>query len=69
MMKKDPEGEEEMEMEGVFNTFQFGYSKPISSHSSIVIEVAPVMEGFRLKSKSGFLDAFPVIVTAGFTIF
>jgi len=68
MMHKKHEGEEEeMEMEGVFNTFQFGYSKPISKHSSIVIEVAPVMEGFKLKSKSGFLDAFPVIVTAGFT--
>lgn len=66
LMKK-PEGEGAMEMAGVFNTFQFGYSKPVSNHSSIVIEIAPVMEGFKLKSKSGFLDAFPVIVTAGFT--
>jgi len=68
MMPKKPEGgDDEMEMEEVYNTFQFGYSKPISNHSSIMIEVAPVMQGFKLKSKSGFLDAFPVIVTAGFT--
>jgi len=53
------------EMKGVWNTFQFGYSKPISNHSSFLIEVAPIMEGFRLKSKSGFLDAFPVIITTG----
>ena len=66
MMPKDPE-EKEMEMDGVFNTFQFGYSKPLSSHTSLVIEVAPVMQGFKLKEKNGFLDAFPVIVTAGFT--
>jgi len=66
MMPKDPE-EEEMEMEGVFNTFQFGYSKPLSNHTSFVVEVAPVMQGLKLKEKSGFLDAFPVIVTTGFT--
>ena len=66
MMPKDPK-EEEMEIEGVFNTFQFGYSKPLSSHTSFVVEVAPVMQGLKLKEKSGFLDAFPVIVTAGFT--
>ncbi len=69
MMDKIPmEGnsaEEEMEMVGIWNTFQFGYSKSISRRASFVIEASPVMEGFKLKSKSGFLDAFPVIVTLG----
>lgn len=52
-------------MASLFNTFQFGYSKPVSNRLSYVIEVAPVMKGFKLKPKSGFLDAIPVIVTAG----
>lgn len=56
-------GEKDMLM--FFNTFQLGYSKPISSNWSFVAEVAPVMEGFKLKSPNGFLDAFPVIVTVG----
>lgn len=57
--------EPEEDMVGLFNTFQFGYSKPLSNRSSFVLEVAPVMEGFKLKSESGFLDEFPVIVTLG----
>lgn len=56
-------GEKDMLM--FFNTFQLGYSKPISNNWSFVAEVAPVMEGFKLKSPNGFLDAFPVIVTVG----
>lgn len=59
------ESVEEESMNGLWNTFQFGYSKPLSQKSSFLIEVSPVMEGFKLKSKSGFLDAFPVIVTLG----
>jgi len=62
MMKKD---DDEKEISGIFNTFQFGYSKPLSNKTSFIVEVAPVMEGLKLKSKSGFLDAFPVIVTIG----
>lgn len=59
-----PPKEEEEEF-SFFNTFQFGYSKPISKKMSFVAEVAPVMEGFKLKSKQGFLDTAPVIVTLG----
>lgn len=58
-----PEPVEDMLL--LYNTFQLGYSKPISNSWSFVAEVAPVMEGFKLKSPSGFLDAFPVIVTLG----
>lgn len=57
-----PKEEEEFSL---FNTFQFGYSKPLSDKWSFVAEVAPVMEGFKLKSKSGFLDTSPVILTVG----
>jgi hypothetical protein len=56
-------GEKDMLM--FFNTFQLGYSKPLSHNWSFIAEVAPVMEGFKLKSPNGFLDAFPVIVTVG----
>lgn len=59
------EGEEPELMAGIWNTFQFGYSKPISNKLSFVAEIAPVMEGFKLKSKQGFLDTAPVIVTVG----
>jgi hypothetical protein len=52
-------------MAGIYNTFQFGYSKPISNKLSFVVEVAPVMQGFKLKSKDGFLDLIPVVVTTG----
>ncbi len=65
MMPDGPVMEKEGVMAGLWNTFQFGYSKPVSNHLSYVIEVAPVMEGFKLKSKSGFLDAIPVIATVG----
>jgi hypothetical protein len=59
-----PSGEE-MKMYSLFNTFQFGYSKPLSNHWSFVAEVAPVMEGFKLKSPNGFLDTAPVVLTIG----
>jgi hypothetical protein len=55
------------EMASLFNTFQFGYSKPLSDKWSYVIEVAPIMEGFKTKSPNGFLDTAPVIVTMGLT--
>lgn len=58
-----PKGEEDMF--SLFNTFQFGYSKPLSDKWSFVAEVAPVMEGFKLKSPNGFLDTAPIIVTLG----
>jgi hypothetical protein len=60
-------GKEEEEMTSLFNTFQFGYSKPLSSKWSFVAEVAPVMEGFKLKSPNGFLDTTPFVVTLGLT--
>ena len=63
--EEHPEGEEPELMAGIWNTFQFGYSKPLSKKMSFVAEVAPVMEGFKLKSKQGFLDTAPVIVTVG----
>jgi hypothetical protein len=53
------------DMFSVFNTFQFGYSKPLSNSWSFIAEVSPVMEGFKLKSPNGFLDTAPVIVTLG----
>lgn len=56
------EGEE---MTSLYNTFQFGYSKPLSNSWSFVAEVAPVMEGFKLKSPNGFLDTSPIILTLG----
>jgi hypothetical protein len=56
------EGED---MFSVFNTFQFGYSKPFSNQLSFIAEIAPVMEGFKLKSPSGFLDTTPFVVTVG----
>lgn len=56
---------EEEEMFSLFNTFQLGYSKPLSSSWSFIAEVAPVMEGFKLKSPNGFLDTAPIIVTLG----
>ena len=62
-----PSGGEEELMAGIWNTFQFGYSKPISNKFSFVVEVAPVMEGFKLKSKQGFLDTAPLIGTVGLT--
>lgn len=62
---EDPGPDAEEDMLLLYNTFQLGYSKPISNSWSFVAEVAPVMEGFKLKSPSGFLDAFPVIVTLG----
>jgi len=52
-------------MYSLFNTFQFGYSKPLSNSWSFVAEVAPVMEGFKLKSPNGFLDTTPVVLTIG----
>ena len=55
----------EMKMYSLFNTFQFGYSKPLSNSWSFVAEVAPVMEGFKLKSPNGFLDTSPVVLTLG----
>ena len=61
----DNETSEEEEEASLFNTFQIGYSKPISDKWSFVIEVAPVMEGFKLKSPNGFLDTAPIIVTVG----
>lgn len=67
----DPDGTtpkppmEEEDMFSIFNTFQFGYSKPLSDKWSFVAEVAPVMEGFKLKSPNGFLDTAPIIVTLG----
>ena len=60
----DPHEETEL-MAGIWNTFQFGFSKPISRKMSFVAEIAPVMEGFKLKSKQGFLDTAPVIITVG----
>lgn len=57
----------EMKMYSLFNTFQFGYSKPLSNSWSFVAEVAPVMEGFKLKSPNGFLDTTPVVLTVGLT--
>lgn len=59
------QGKGEMKMYSLFNTFQFGYSKPLSNSWSFVAEVAPVMEGFKLKSPNGFLDTTPVVLTAG----
>ena len=65
-MEKDiPVDEKPPLMAGIWNTFQFGYSKPISRKMSFVAEIAPVMEGFKLKSKEGFLDTAPVIITVG----
>jgi hypothetical protein len=61
----EPGMEKEEEMLRIYNTFQIGYSKPISNKMSFTIEVAPVMEGFKIKSKDGFLDLIPVVVTAG----
>lgn len=64
-----PPGQDDEEVEedmfSLFNTFQLGYSKPLSNSWSFVAEVAPVMEGFKLKSPNGFLDTAPVIVTLG----
>ncbi|MEP6793207.1 MAG: hypothetical protein ABJB16_02690 [Saprospiraceae bacterium] len=57
--------EKDEKMFAIYNTFQVGYSKPFSQNLSYVIEVAPVMKGFKLKSPDGFLDALPVIVTTG----
>lgn len=65
MPDSDPSGKEPELMAGIWNTFQFGYSKPISGKLSYVIELAPVMEGFKLKSKQGFLDTAPLIATLG----
>lgn len=56
---------EEEDMFSLFNTFQLGYSKPLSRNWSFIAEVAPVMEGFKLKSPNGFLDTAPIIVTLG----
>jgi len=63
----DPGMSKEEEMLRIYNTFQIGFSKPISNKMSFVIEVAPVMEGFKIKSKDGFLDIIPVVVTTGLT--
>jgi hypothetical protein len=49
----------------LWNTFQIGYSKPVSDKLSFVIEVAPVMKGLKFTTPHGLLDGLPVIVTTG----
>lgn len=61
----EPGTEKDEVMANLWNTFQIGYSKPVSKKLSYVIEIAPVMEGLKIKSPDGFLDGAPVIVTLG----
>jgi hypothetical protein len=57
-MKKEP-------MSELWNSIQFGYSKPISNKCSYVIEVAPLMKGFKFATPHGLVHDLPAIVTLG----
>lgn len=57
--------EKEMEMADLWNTFQFGYSKPLSNKFSFMLEIAPVMRGLKLSPTVEWIGGPPVIVTFG----
>ncbi len=59
-MKKEP-------MSELWNSIQFGYSKPISNKCSYLIEVAPLMKGFKFATPHGLVHDLPAIVTLGFS--
>lgn len=52
--------------EGTWNTFQFGYSKPVSRRVSFQFEAAAVMTGAKLATKT-WVGGPPVILTTGFS--
>jgi hypothetical protein len=52
-------------MAELWNTFQIGYSKPVSNKLSFILEIAPVMKGLKFTTPHGLLDGLPVIVTTG----
>ena len=64
--------EEEEEMaeglnEGVWNTLQIGFSRPITRRVSFQLEVAAVFKGLKLASSHNWLGGPPVILTTGFS--
>lgn len=61
MMKKEPVAE-------LMNTIQIGYSKPLSNRTSFVIEVAPLMKGFKFVTPHGLINGLPAAVTLGLTL-
>ena len=65
--RSDPGVMEKEPMAEIMNTIQFGYSKPLSKRSSFVIEVAPLMEGFKFVTPHGMIHDLPAAVTLGFT--
>ena len=52
--------------EGAWNTFQLGFSKPLTRRVSFQLEAAAVMQGTKLATKT-WVGGPPVILTTGFS--
>lgn len=69
VLGSDEEQEEMAEgrNEGVWNTIQFGISRPLTRRITFQFEAAVVLKGLKLASRDNWLGGPPVILTIGFT--